>query len=75
MKALSIRQPWASLIVMGIKDIENRTWPTRHRGSVLVHAAKGMTRDKFRLLCANCNQGRQRNGGICPHQQQEARRA
>lgn len=35
----------------------------------------GFPRDKFRLLCANCNQGRQRNGGICPHQQQEARRA
>jgi len=27
MKALSIKQPWASLIVLGYKDIENRTWP------------------------------------------------
>lgn len=36
----------------------------------------GFPRDRFRLLCANCNQGRQRNGGMCPHhQQQEARRA
>ncbi len=43
MKALSIRQPWASLIVLGLKDIENRTWPTRQRGNVLVHASKGMT--------------------------------
>lgn len=25
--------------------------------------------DDFRLLCANCNQGRQRNGGVCPHVQ------
>lgn len=24
-------------------------------------------RDRFQLLCANCNQGRQRNGGVCPH--------
>lgn len=44
MKALSIRQPWASLIVLGLKDIENRTWATRQRGTVLVHASKGMTR-------------------------------
>ena len=44
MKALSIRQPWASLIVLGIKDIENRAWNTRERGTILVHASKGMTR-------------------------------
>lgn len=44
MKALSIRQPWASLIVLGFKDIENRTWMTRERGTILVHASKGMTR-------------------------------
>lgn len=29
---LSIRQPWAWLIVNGYKDIENRTWPTHFRG-------------------------------------------
>lgn len=40
MKALSIRQPWAWLIVNGHKDIENRTWPTRLRGRVLIHAGK-----------------------------------
>lgn len=43
MKALSIRQPWAWLIAQGFKDIENRTWATRHRGPTLIHAAKGMT--------------------------------
>ena len=47
MKALSIRQPWAWLIVNGHKDIENRTWPTRFRGRVLIHASKGMTRDEY----------------------------
>ena len=47
MKALSIRQPWAWLIVNGFKDIENRTWPTKFRGRVLVHASKGMTRDEY----------------------------
>ncbi len=43
MKALSIRQPWAWLIVHGGKDIENRSWHTKFRGRFLVHAAKGMT--------------------------------
>ena len=38
MKALSIRQPWAELIVAGLKDIENRTWRTDYRGPVLIHA-------------------------------------
>jgi len=39
-KALSIRQPWAYLIVEGIKDIENRDWPTRLRGPIAIHAGK-----------------------------------
>ena len=38
LKALSIRQPWAWLIVSGLKDIENRSWDTAHRGETLVHA-------------------------------------
>ena len=46
-KAISIRQPWAWLIVNGYKDIENRSWPTRLRGEVLVHASKGMTRAEY----------------------------
>jgi hypothetical protein len=37
-KALSIRQPYAWLIVNGLKDIENRNWPTNFRGDVLIHA-------------------------------------
>lgn len=40
MRALSIRQPWAWLIVNGYKDIENRDWKTSYRGKVLVHAGK-----------------------------------
>lgn len=44
MKALSIRQPWAWLILNAGKDIENRRWPTSVRGRVLIHAGKGMTR-------------------------------
>lgn len=42
MKVISIKQPWASLIAHGIKDIENRTWkcPQKYIGQrVLIHAS------------------------------------
>lgn len=42
---LSIRQPWAWLIVNGYKDIENRTWSTHFRGKVLIHASKKWDED------------------------------
>jgi ASCH domain len=38
-KIISIRQPWASLIVHGFKDIENRSWATSYCGPVLIHAS------------------------------------
>lgn len=38
--AISVKQPWAGLIVAGLKTVEVRTWPTRRRGSVLIHASK-----------------------------------
>lgn len=40
MKALTIGQPYAELILRGEKLIENRTWPTNHRGPLLIHAGK-----------------------------------
>jgi len=42
--AISIRQPWAWLIVHGHKDIENRVWRTHFRGKVLIHAGKAWGR-------------------------------
>lgn len=45
--ALSVRQPWAWLIIHGGKDIENRSWHTKFRGRFLVHAAKGMTNQEY----------------------------
>jgi hypothetical protein len=47
MKALSILQPWAWLIVHGPKDVENRTWSTPFRGEFLVHAGKGFDRKGY----------------------------
>lgn len=37
MLALTLIQPWASLVMLG-KDVENRSWPTNHRGRLLIHA-------------------------------------
>jgi len=45
MKTLSIRQPWASLIAHGFKDIENRTWRTTFRGPFLLHASQNLAND------------------------------
>jgi hypothetical protein len=44
MKALTIRQPWAWAIINADKDIENRSWPTRFRGTLAVHAAVTLPR-------------------------------
>lgn len=49
--ALSIRQPWAWLIVHGFKDIENRDWPTNFRGRLLVHAGQTMARRYYDEGC------------------------
>lgn len=49
MKALSIRQPWVWAIFHAGKDIENRNWPTRFRGTIAVHAAKGMTASEWAI--------------------------
>jgi hypothetical protein len=38
--ALSVKQPWAALLALGVKTVEVRTWPTSRRGPVLIHAAK-----------------------------------
>jgi hypothetical protein len=39
MKALTVRQPWAWAILHAGKDIENRTWRTKHRGTLAIHAS------------------------------------
>lgn len=38
MKCLSVRQPWAHLILNGPKDVENRIWAPAYRGPLLIHA-------------------------------------
>ncbi len=50
MRAITIRQPWASMIVHCGKDIENRTWRTSYRGPLLIHA--GTAHDEVGYLSA-----------------------
>lgn len=47
MKALSVIQPWAWLIVHGYKDIENRDWCSSYAGQLLIHASKKKSRDEW----------------------------
>jgi activating signal cointegrator 1 len=44
MKAISLTQPWASSVVLDMKSVETRSWRTPHRGLLLVHAAKTVSR-------------------------------
>lgn len=41
MKVITIQQPWASLIMIGAKSIETRSWATKYRGQILIHASAG----------------------------------
>ena len=48
MKALTLTQPWATLVILGIKKWETRGWfppPDSRTGRIAIHAAKGWTRD------------------------------
>ncbi len=50
MKALTLTQPWASLVAIGAKRIETRSWKTAYRGPLAIHAAKGFPKDARRLV-------------------------
>lgn len=45
MKVLTIKQPWASLIVDGYKCYEFRSWKTNYRGKILIHAGLSLEKD------------------------------
>lgn len=53
MKALSIKQPWASLIVSGAKVVENRSRKWKHRGPLAIHASKNFDVDGFEWIMHN----------------------
>ena len=45
MKVLTIREPWASLIVNGYKEYEFRSWKTNYRGKILIHSGLQIEKD------------------------------
>ncbi|MGG1880520.1 ASCH domain-containing protein [Paenibacillus cisolokensis] len=45
MKAITIIQPWATLITLGEKQFETRSWATKHRGELAIHAGKKIDRE------------------------------
>ncbi len=48
MKVITIKQPWASLIAKGYKEYEFRTWKTKYRGDILIHAGKSINKEAIR---------------------------
>jgi len=50
MKALTLTQPWATLVAIGAKRIETRSWNTQYRGPLAIHAAKGFP-ETAQFLC------------------------
>lgn len=47
MKAITIKQPWATLIALGLKSFETRSWVTKHRGPIAIHAGKSIDREAY----------------------------
>lgn len=48
MKVITVKQPFASLIAYGLKEYEFRTWKTKYRGEVLIHAAKTVDKEAMK---------------------------
>lgn len=49
-RVLTVRQPWAWAIIQGGKDVENRSWPAKHRGPLLIHAGNAFERDGYETV-------------------------
>lgn len=50
MKVLSLLSPWAGLVVLGTKQFETRSWRTKYRGHLGIHASASMTKEGKALL-------------------------
>lgn len=76
MKALSLKQPYAELIISGKKTIELRKWNTKFRGEFLIHASsssdnEAMQRFGFKDLPTGCIVGKANLVGVKNYQNQE----
>ena len=50
MKVLTIKEPWASLIINGYKEYEFRSWKTNYRGRILIHAGLTLEKDASKMF-------------------------
>lgn len=50
MKVITLKQPWASLIVNGYKKYEFRSWKTNYRGELYIHAGKGIDKEGMKRV-------------------------
>lgn len=60
MKVLTIREPWASLIINGYKKYEFRSWKTNYRGKILIHTSQKVEKEmlsRFKDYNLNCVSG------------------
>ena len=48
MKVLTLKQPWATLVAEGIKKYEFRSWKTKYRGKILIHAGAGIDKEEMK---------------------------
>ncbi len=48
MKALTLKQPWATLISEGLKEYEFRSWNTNYRGKLLIHAGVSIDKEEIK---------------------------
>lgn len=49
LKAITIKQPWATLIALGEKQYETRSWYTKYRGKMAIHAGKSVDKKACQL--------------------------
>ena len=60
MKVLTIKEPWATLIIEGYKKYEFRNWKTNYRGKILIHAGLSLESDmlkRFKDYNLSCSKG------------------
>jgi len=50
MKAISLLQPWAGLVIIGMKRYETRSWNTQHRGPIAIHASAKLSKEGLEMI-------------------------
>ncbi len=64
LRALTVKDPWATLIAIGAKQIETRSYRTRHRGPIAIHSSKAFSREDQELCFQEPVRGALERAGI-----------